>query len=228
MNGELFERPKLYRVIEIDIPWNKESGGGKIKRGADRHYRLISRERAVDVIERDSPFAVASDAHLYLWVTNSTLADGIWVIRRLGFRYVTNIAWVKMREPRWMNLRIVQELVLDFAHAVLAREFLVFVSRFLAFGLGQYFRGSHELCLFGVRGRGKGPDVMTEEKSLRTVIIAPRRRHSQKPAEFYELVKRRSKGPRLRLFARDEIDGFDSWGDEVAKGREEPQKTNGS
>jgi len=106
-----------YRTILADPPWY-ERGAGKIKRGADRHYDLLKTHNIIRIILEDSPFNPADNCHLYLWVTNNFLKDGLRVIDELGFRYVTNLVWVKDR-----------------------------------FGLGQYFRGQHELCLFAVKGR---------------------------------------------------------------------------
>jgi len=79
-----------------------------------------------------------------------------------------------------------------------------------AYGIGHYFRGQHELCLFGVRG--KGLDVCTLRHDIPSVIRAPRRAHSQKPDCFYRLVEARSKGPFLELFARNTRPGWVSWG----------------
>jgi N6-adenosine-specific RNA methylase IME4 len=80
-------------------------------------------------------------------------------------------------------------------------------------GLGQYFRMQHELLLLGVRGRG--PLVRTDDKSIPSVISAPRTRHSKKPEESYVLIERRSHGPYLEMFARSERPGWVSWGNEV-------------
>ena len=113
-----------YRTILIDPPW-PESGGGRIKRGADRHYPLIPvRDMARTILTaRFSPevdaWQPAHDAHLYLWATNNYLPDAFDLIRALGFEYKTLITWAKDRS-----------------------------------GLGQYFRGQTEHALFAVRGSG--------------------------------------------------------------------------
>jgi N6-adenosine-specific RNA methylase IME4 len=163
-----------YRTILIDPPWY-EKGGGKIKRGADRHYPLLKTDEIISVIKNSGVFSPADDCHLYLWVTNNFLEDGLRVVRELGFRYITNLVWVK---DRW--------------------------------GLGQYFRGQHELCLFGVRGK-----LMTRNRFTPTVIIARKRRHSQKPDEMYGVIERCSYPPRLEMFARGRREGWDSWGKEL-------------
>jgi N6-adenosine-specific RNA methylase IME4 len=83
------------------------------------------------------------------------------------------------------------------------------------FGLGQYHRGQHELCLFGIRG--KGYNVKTESKSISSVIDAKRRAHSQKPEEFYDMVEKRSVGPYIDMFHRGKARNlqWDVWGHEA-------------
>lgn len=84
-----------YGTILADPPW-PERGGGKIKRGADRHYPLmpVKEIAALPVAALALP-----DSHLYLWVTNNYLPDGLKVMAAWGFRYVTTITWAKEGNP---------------------------------------------------------------------------------------------------------------------------------
>ncbi len=168
----------MYRTILMDPPWN-ERGGGKIKRGADRHYPLIKTPDMPRVIMQAPVWHPAEHCHLYMWATNNHLPDALWLMEALGFKYKTNIVWTK-------------DLI----------------------GLGQYFRGKHELLLFGVRGRGY--NVKTDNRTLQSWIHAPRGEHSQKPREFYDLIEARSHGPYLEMFARQTRDGWSSWGNQVS------------
>jgi len=159
----------MIRTIIADPPWN-ESGGGKIKRGADRHYGLMKTPDIIALMkEWMAKHQHAENQHLYLWVTNNFLADGLRVIEALGFRYITNVVWAKPR-----------------------------------FGLGRYFRGQHEICLFAVRNRGFDEQTRTPINNIPSLITAPLREHSRKPEEFYQLVESRSHGPYLEMFARTE------------------------
>lgn len=81
----------LYHTILADPPW-KETGGGKIHRGADRHYSLMKTD---DIMKLEIPSD--KNSHLYLWVTNSHLEDGLAVLKSWGFRYITMITWAKDR-----------------------------------------------------------------------------------------------------------------------------------
>jgi N6-adenosine-specific RNA methylase IME4 len=87
-------------------------------------------------------------------------------------------------------------------------------------GIGQYFRGQHELMLFATRGRGFA--VKTDRRDLPSAIRADhvldehgRRVHSAKPAAFYEMIESRSFGPYAEFFARRPMDGWSSWGNEL-------------
>lgn len=81
-----------------------------------------------------------------------------------------------------------------------------------SFGIGNYFRGSTEQVLFGVKG-----SQMLKRKDAGTWFAMPRgpRGHSSKPAEFYPLVESCSPGPYMEIFARSERSGWCSWGAEA-------------
>jgi len=78
-------------------------------------------------------------------------------------------------------------------------------------GMGNYFRGSTEQVLFGVRG-----SLSLSRKDAGTWFSAPRgKAHSAKPDSFYDLVESCSPGPYLDVFARRERDGWVCWGGEL-------------
>ena len=170
---------QIFRTILIDPPWN-EKGAGKIKRGADRHYPLMKTPDIISTILTVPQWCqIAENAHLYLWVTNNFLEDGLFVMQSLGFKYKTNFVWVKDK-----------------------------------MGLGQYFRGQHELCLFGTRGK-KPTEPRTDDKTLSSVLKAPRTRHSAKPQSAYDLIEARSRGGYMEIFARADREEWFAWGNEV-------------
>ncbi len=85
------EIPK-FKCIVADPPWckNQTSAGGY--GGALGHYDLMSLERI-----KAMPVADLADenAHLWLWVTNSNIDEGLEVIKAWGFRYITTFSWIK-------------------------------------------------------------------------------------------------------------------------------------
>jgi len=162
------------------------------------------------------------NAHLYLWTTNNYLPDALWLVEELGFRYITNIVWVKMvPEEIWDHKRWVKLM-----HAALNYGVSRAVMRWAlkAAGLGQYFNGQHEVLVFAVRGKGMDPNTRKSKVSLwgrkytGTVMFAPTGDHSEKPEESYELIEARSHGPYLEMFARGKArKGWTVWGDEATQ-----------
>lgn len=90
-------------------------------------------------------------------------------------------------------------------------------------GIGQYFRGQHELLLFGVRGQGRHPSVCTTRRNLPNLLVADHERgengkriHSAKPKAVYDLVEARSHGPYAEFFCRGSgRPGWTVWGNEA-------------
>lgn len=79
-------------------------------------------------------------------------------------------------------------------------------------GMGNYFRGSSEQILFGVKG-----SQPLKRKDVGTWFAAPRgpNGHSSKPVEFYDLVESCSPGPYLEMFARSGRTDWTTWGAEA-------------
>mgnify|MGYP000911326121 FL=1 len=169
-----------YRTIYADPPW-PERGGGKIKRGADRHYNLMSVNEIIDMADFVKSLA-DENCHLYLWTTNNYLPSALEVMKAWGFAYKTTITWVKDR-----------------------------------IGLGQYYRGLSEHCLFGVKGnlpykvidgrRAQGVTAFYEAKTI----------HSRKPIAMRQMIEKVSYPPFIELFARQKYENWDVWGNEVSQ-----------
>ena len=186
-----------YRTLYVDFPWN-ETGGGRIKRGADKHYPLMKDKDILAVAPVIGAWA-GRDAHCYLWVTNTYLEFAFPVLKAMGFRYVTTVTWVKDR-----------------------------------MGLGQYYRGLTEHCLFAVRGRlpyrtredglrAQGrtafyaeDDTPLDPPDLPSAIEAPRTVHSRKPEAMRAQIELVSPGPYLEVFARRRRPGWEAWGNDIA------------
>lgn len=90
-------------------------------------------------------------------------------------------------------------------HAIWDKEIL---------GMGYWFRGQHELLLVGVRGKFSPPE---QSSRVGSVIKERRTKHSKKPNIVRELISKwYPTKNKIELFARQKVDGWDSWGNEVA------------
>ena len=142
-----------YKTVMIDPPWN-ETGGGKIKRGADRHYPLMKTKEIISLLQEVILPKLDDDCHMYLWVTNNHLPDGFEVLKALGFKYITCITWNKDR-----------------------------------IGLGQYYRGNTEQCLFARRGMLPYKTLNGKRQQGTTGFFEPKGRHSRKPDTMRMMIQ---------------------------------------
>lgn len=87
----------------------------------------------------------------------------------------------------------------------------IYWHKIMSQGLGNWFRGQVEVLLVGVRGKLK-PFHCQKANFLQTKI----RKHSQKPQEIYGLLESLDMNPKIELFAREQRQGWDAWGDELS------------
>ena len=112
-----------FGTILADPPWRFSNRTGKM---APEHKRL-SRYRTMtfdEIMELPITQLASQKSHLYLWVPNALILQGLEVMKRWGFTYKTNIVWHKIRKDGGPDGR----------------------------GVGFYFRNVTELVLFGIRG----------------------------------------------------------------------------
>ena len=225
-------RPGAYATLMADPPW-LERGGGQIKRGADRHYPLMSTD---EICALPVSSWMAPDAHGYIWVTNNFLPDGLRVMAAWGFRFVTKIDWFKGEIPDVDVVAAIEQLrtlgqeaqspgAANLAERIWDVADLLHRSRLsvdpmsdndLQTGLGQYYRGATESCLFGVRGRVPYRFTAGGKRAQgRTGFHAPRGQHSAKPETMRAMVERVSPGPYLEMFARRPAPNWDLWGNQA-------------
>lgn len=173
-----------FSTILADPPWQFTNRTGKM---APEHKRLARYPTMTLQQIKDLPVeAVAQDtAHLYLWVPNALLAEGLQVMDNWGFTYKTNLIWYKVRKDGGPDRR----------------------------GVGFYFRNVTEVILFGVRG--KDARTLQPGRSQENIITSRKREHSRKPDEQYEIIESCSWGPFLELFARGAREGWATWGNQA-------------
>ena len=113
-----------YGTILADPPWRFSNRTGKM---APEHRRLCRYNTLTFKEIKALPVAevAAEQSHLYLWVPNALVAEGLEVLAAWGFTYKTNIIWHKIRKDGGPDGR----------------------------GVGFYFRNTAEMVLFGIRGK---------------------------------------------------------------------------
>lgn len=175
---------RRFGTILADPPWRFANRTGKM---APEHRRLNRYATlTLDEICALPVRAFAADkSHLYLWVPNALLPNGIRVLEAWGFNYKSNIVWHKVRKDGGSDGR----------------------------GVGFYFRNVTELLLFGVRG--KNNRTLPPGRRQVNFIASRKREHSRKPDEQYRIIESCSPGPYLELFARGTRANWSSWGDQA-------------
>jgi N6-adenosine-specific RNA methylase IME4 len=179
-----FARGRKFSTILADPPWQFQNRTGKV---APEHRRL-SRYTTMtldDICALPVEGIAAETAHLYLWVPNALLPQGLQVLEAWGFSYKSNLIWHKVRKDGGSDGR----------------------------GVGFYFRNVTEIILFGVRG--KNARTLSPGRSQVNMIETRKREHSRKPDEQYDLIEACSPGPYLELFARGERKGWETWGNQA-------------
>lgn len=113
-----------FSTILADPPWQFQNRTGKM---APEHKRLMRYPtmKVQDIADLPISDFAAENCHLYLWVPNALLREGLDVMEAWGFTYKTNLIWFKTRKDGGPDGR----------------------------GVGFYFRNVTEVLLFGIRGR---------------------------------------------------------------------------
>ncbi len=124
--GDDFKRfiaDRKFSTILADPPWQFQNRTGKI---APEHKRLTRYEtlKLDEICSMPVKDVLTKEAHLYLWVPNALLLEGLAVLQAWGFKYKTNLIWHKIRKDGGPDGR----------------------------GVGFYFRNTTEMILFGVKG----------------------------------------------------------------------------
>lgn len=178
---------QAFGTLLADPPWQFQNRTGKV---APEHRRLsrygtmtLDDIKALPVAECAAP-----TAHLYLWVPNALLPEGLAVMAAWGFRYKSNIVWHKVRKDGGSDGR----------------------------GVGFYFRNVTELLLFGVRG--SNARTLAAGRTQVNLLATRKREHSRKPDQIFPIIEACSPGPRLELFARGLRPGWTVWGNQADEG----------
>ncbi|MCR4345728.1 MAG: MT-A70 family methyltransferase [Sulfuricaulis sp.] len=181
-----FAKGRKFSTFLADPPWQFTNRTGKM---APEHKRLsrYGTMRLDEILALPVAQLTGDTAHLYLWVPNALLAEGLRVMEAWGFQYKSNIVWHKIRKDGGPDGR----------------------------GVGFYFRNTTEIVLFGVKG--KNARTLAPGRRQVNIIKTQKREHSRKPDELYDLIEACSWGPFLELFARGTRPNWVAWGNQAEK-----------
>ena len=185
---------RRFATIMADPPWRFQNSTGKV---APEHKRLNRYgTMTLDEIKGLPVSRVAAEtSHLYLWVPNALLPEGLAVMAAWGFKYKANVVWHKIRKDGGSDGR----------------------------GVGFYFRNVTELLLFGVIG--KNARTLPPGRTQVNMMQTRKREHSRKPDEQYDLIESCSPGPYLEMFGRGVRKGWTTWGNQAHDSYEPTWKT---
>jgi N6-adenosine-specific RNA methylase IME4 len=171
-----------FRTFLFDPPWEEHGGGG---RGCQNHYETMPVAQMPRAIMAAEAWRPAPSCHAWMWATRPFLDDAMWLLKRLGFIYKTELVWVKWKDGR------------------------------LQLSLGQYARTAHESLLLGTRGSAMMPESPPPSvffAPVPTISGTNRRQHSAKPDAAYNLIEQLSPGPRVEFFSRAQRPGWTTTG----------------
>ncbi|MBM3571570.1 MAG: S-adenosylmethionine-binding protein [Alphaproteobacteria bacterium] len=180
-----FAGSRRFATILADSPWRFMNRTGKMAPEHRRPSRYDTMS-ADEIAALPAARVAGATAHLYLWVPNALLPEGLRVLAAWGFTYKTNLIWHKVRKDGGSDGR----------------------------GVGFYFRNVTEVVLFGVPGRNAR--TLAPGRRQVNFLATRKREHSRKPDELYSIVEACPPGPYAELFSRGKREGWACWGDEAS------------
>ncbi len=179
---------KNYDVIYADPPW-AFSSKELVKYGGERFTSMDKHYQTQGtkwIKSLDVGSLSAENCALFMWTTDAHLPDALEVIKAWGFKYKT-VGFVWQKQTVKGNPVKV---------------------------LGAWTMKSCEMCLFATKGKVL---QMKNANNVEQLILAERTKHSKKPQEARRRIERLfGEQRRVELFAREPVDGWDVWGNEVA------------
>ena len=186
---DIYNTDKKYNIIYADPPWmyKDKRKGKKISGGATNHYKTMN-IRDIEKMGNIIEKISDKDCMLFMWATFPNLIEALKTIKAWGFTYKTlGFSWVKTNKKD-------------------GKPF---------FGIGYYTKSNCEVCLLATKGK---PSNLKISNYISSCIISERREHSRKPDEARQRIEQLvGQVPKIELFARQEVEGWDCWGNEVNK-----------
>lgn len=185
-----------YQIVYADPPWKYDDEQNNDPARGGITYPTMTDEQICNL---EIPDISSEDCALFLWATMPKLESGLSVVKAWGFRYVTTVfVWVKQNPTS--DFRNPQ-----FFYPADKEAFNLYS------GLGHWTNSNVEVVLMGRRG-----SLTRQQKDVKQIILAPRSRHSAKPPETRDrIVRLMGDLPRVELFARETVPGWDAIGNGI-------------
>ena len=178
---------KKYNIIYADPPWGFSSS---IYQDGGRTFdkRLEDYYQTMSLNDiKDLPIKHITDKDciLFIWTTDSHLSEALEVIKSWDFKFKT-IGFTWVKQYK---------------------------SGSYCYNFGAYTLKSTEICLIALKGKLKN---IKKSNNVKSLVFAERTTHSKKPDEVRKRIEDFCGDlPRIELFARERVDGWDCWGNEV-------------
>lgn len=186
MNVDIFNTDKKYKIIYADPAWQFNSKRTGGSMTSGSEHQYKSVMSLDDIKAMPVSDLADDNCILVMWYVSSQPQEALDVVESWGFKL------------RNMN---------GFVWEKLTKHGLPF------FGMGYYTRAGAECAIIATKGK---PSEIVLDHSVRQVRRAVVGKHSEKPAEFRDdIVKLAGDVPRIELFSRHNIEGWDRWGNEV-------------
>ncbi len=209
MQIDIFNTDKKYNIIYADPPWSFKtySDAGK-DRSPDNHYSVLNLE---DIKKLPVKNIAAKDCMLFMWTIDTHIPQALEVIKSWGFTYKTvGFTWTKLNKTAKLDkVDVSKDIFTGMGYWTRANPEICFMAETPEFDVDR--------CLLATMGHPK-----RQSASVRKAVLDYRREHSRKPDQIYGRIEQLLGDiPRIELFARQEREGWHSWGNEVTKFNEE-------
>ena len=177
---------KKYQIIYADPPWKYQQGKSMGTNFAGAADAQYECMPLEDILALPIRNITDERCILFLWTTFPMLREGLEVVKSWGFEYKTvAFTWVKTNVNNMGFL----------------------------FGVGYYTKSNAEVCLLATKGNAH---QLVKDNSISQMIMTPKTPHSHKPPEVRErIVQLMGDLPRIELFARRKVEGWDAIGFDI-------------
>ena len=182
----MYSKMEKYQIIYADPPYKYIQGKSMGTNFAGAADAQYECMPLKDILALPIHTIADDKCILFLWVTFPMLREGLRIVEAWGFEYKTvAFTWVKMNQN----------------------------NMGMFFGVGYYTKSNAEICLLATKGNAHS---LVKDNSISQMIMTPKMKHSRKPIECRDrIVQLTGDIPRIELFARQKVEGWDCWGNEV-------------